>query len=109
MLIQFHDSLAKQVRWVSSRSFQFQNRPELSVNEHVAIFKAFERGEGEKARVLMETHTNESMERSLSKFVIEERQSEIWNGAREEKRGPEEKYSGADRPEGKQRGADNPG
>ncbi len=91
MLIQLHDSLARQVRWASSKSFQFQNRPELSLQEHLAIFEAFEKGDGEKARVLMETHTNESMERTLSKFAIKESQSEIWKGEREEKKGPGEK------------------
>ena len=32
------------------------------------MFEAFARRKGEEARVLMETHTNESMERNLPKL-----------------------------------------
>lgn len=67
-LIQTYESLAKQVRWVAPRTLLSQNRPELALREHRAIFEAFARRDGAEARVLMETHTNESMERNLPKL-----------------------------------------
>ena len=69
-LIQTYAALAKQVRWVAPRTLLSHNRPELSLREHAAIFEAFVRREGEKARGLMETHTNASMERNLPKLKI---------------------------------------
>jgi len=67
-VIQTYESLAKQVRWVAPRTLLSQNRPELSLKEHRAIFEAFARRESGEARVLMETHTSESMERNLPKL-----------------------------------------
>lgn len=67
-LIQTYESLAKQVRWVAPRTLLSKNRPRLSLEEHRAIFEAFVRRDGAKARVLTETHTNESMERTLAKL-----------------------------------------
>jgi DNA-binding GntR family transcriptional regulator len=67
-LIQTYESLAKQVRWVAPRTLLAQNRPELSLQEHRAIFEAFANKEAAKARLLMEKHTNESMERNLPKL-----------------------------------------
>jgi len=67
-LIQTYESLAKQVRWVAPRTLLSQNRPELSLKEHRAIFEAFANKEATKARLLMEKHTTESMERNLPKL-----------------------------------------
>lgn len=72
-LIQTCLSLAKQVRWVASLSLFSPNRPEQSLKEHVAIFEAFKRRDGKKVRTLLETHTHNSMERSLRQLELKEK------------------------------------
>ena len=60
--------LVKQVRWAASLSLSMPDRPVQSTQEHVAIFKAFMRRDAEKVRILVENHTNQSMERILSQL-----------------------------------------
>jgi DNA-binding GntR family transcriptional regulator len=73
-VIQTYISLAKQVRWVASRSLLIQNGPEQSLKVHLLIFEAFENKKGDEARSLMEAHTNESMKRCLSKLKLKEKE-----------------------------------
>ena len=74
-LIQTYVLLAKQVRWIAPKSTFFQDRMEQTLKEHRQIFEAFENRDGAKARMLMEAHTNGSMERSLSQLRASQEQN----------------------------------
>ncbi|OHE23609.1 MAG: hypothetical protein A3J94_02880 [Syntrophus sp. RIFOXYC2_FULL_54_9] len=67
-VIQANGSLAKQDCRIAPGTLLSKNRPEMYLTEHRTMFEAFARRKGEEARVLMETHTNESMERNLPKL-----------------------------------------
>lgn len=72
--------LAKQVRWATSLSLDLPDRPEKSLEEHKAIFEAFKNKEAEKVRVLLETHSNENMERVLTQLQCKERRMDKQEG-----------------------------
>ena len=68
-VIEAFSSLAKQVRWAMPISMQVQERPVLGYREHQEIFAAFRKGEAEKVRVLLETHSNNNMKRILAQMA----------------------------------------
>ncbi len=68
-LIDVYELRVKQLRWANSLSLNFPNRPRLAVKEHREIFEAFKHKDGEKARLLMEKHTNGAMGRILSRLA----------------------------------------
>ena len=73
-LITTYLSLVKQVRWATSLSLLLPGRPQNAYEEHQAIFKQFKQGEAEKVRSLLETHSNDNMERVLSQLEDKEGQ-----------------------------------
>ena len=77
-VIEVYQLRAMQVRWASSLSLGFPNRLSLAYKEHMEIFYAFSRKEGEKARVLMEKHTNGSMERIISRLRSNEEREKAY-------------------------------
>jgi DNA-binding GntR family transcriptional regulator len=72
-LITTYLSLVKQVRWATSLSLLLPGRPQNAYEEHQAIFKQFKQGEAEKVRSLLETHSNDNMERIFSQLENKER------------------------------------
>jgi DNA-binding GntR family transcriptional regulator len=60
--------LAKQVRWATSLSLKLPDRPKKSLVEHRAIFQAFKNKEAEKVRILVETHSDNNMQRVLGRM-----------------------------------------
>lgn len=56
--------LAKQDRW-AALSLTLPQRPVPSTEEHLAIFEAFKQRDAKRVRILLETHSNDSMERIL--------------------------------------------
>lgn len=73
-LITTYLSVVKQVRWATSLSLLLPGRPQNAYEEHQAIFKQFKQGEAEKVRSLLETHSNNNMERVLSQLEDKEGQ-----------------------------------
>jgi DNA-binding GntR family transcriptional regulator len=67
-LIDNYLSLVKQVRWSTTLSLGLPGRPKQSFEEHKAIFEAFKHRKGEEVRLLLETHSNNNMERVLSQL-----------------------------------------
>jgi len=84
--IQFHDHMvncsqnnkfietyqlyAKKVRWANLYALQIPDRPRLAFEEHREILNAFNNRDGEKARRLMENHTNRIREVVLEQLKI---------------------------------------
>lgn len=85
--IQFHDHMvscsqnrkfieayqlhAKKVRWASTYALQIPDRPKLAFEEHREILNAFIKRDGEKARTLMENHTNRVKEVVLEQLKLQ--------------------------------------
>ena len=67
-IIEIYQLKVLQVRWASPLSLGFQDRPKRSIQEHRGIFEAFAQRDGQKTRMLMEKHTEGSMERIISKL-----------------------------------------
>jgi len=73
-LIETYLALVKQVRWSASLSLlQFPARPQQALNEHKAIFEAFKHGRARDVRVLLETHSQNNMERICSQLEEKEK------------------------------------
>jgi DNA-binding GntR family transcriptional regulator len=72
-LIEIYVSLVNQVRWATSLSLGLPGRPQQSFEEHQAIFEAFRQRKAEKVRFLLETHSNNNMERVLSQLKDKEK------------------------------------
>ena len=72
-VIETYILLVKQVRWASSLSHDLPGRPQHSLKEHQAIFEAFRQRKAEKVRFLLETHSNNNMERILSQLKRKEK------------------------------------
>jgi len=66
-IIETYTLLAKQVRW-AALSLTLPHRPVPSTEEHLAIFEAFKQRDAKRVRILLETHSNDSMERILSQL-----------------------------------------
>jgi DNA-binding GntR family transcriptional regulator len=64
--------LAKQVRW-AALSLTLPQRPVQSTKEHLTIFEAFRQRDANGVRILLEGHTNASMERILSQLKQKEK------------------------------------
>jgi len=75
-VIDTYSLLAKQVRWAASLSLSLPDRPLRSTQEHLSIFEAFKQRDAKKVRVLMEKHTNDSMERILSQLRSKEKKED---------------------------------
>lgn len=72
-VVESYLSLVKQVRWATSLSLGLPGRPKQSFEEHKAIFEAFKQRKAEKVRSLLETHSNNNMERVLSQLKDKEK------------------------------------
>jgi DNA-binding GntR family transcriptional regulator len=67
-IIRSYSSLVKRVRW-AALSHSLPGRPAQSTDEHMAIFDAFKRRDGQRVRMLLESHLNASMERTLGRMA----------------------------------------
>lgn len=72
-LIETYNSLVKQVRWATSFSLRLPGRPQQAFEEHQAIFEAFKQRRAPEVRALLETHSNNNMERVLSQLEDKEK------------------------------------
>lgn len=64
-VIECFSSLAQQVRWAMPISMRVRERPVIGHREHLEIFAAFRNRKVEKVRSLLETHSNNNMNRIL--------------------------------------------
>ena len=76
-LLETYQSLVKQIRWATSLSFDLPNRPKESFQEHKIIFETFKKREGERVRMLLETHSIGNMNRILSQMESEEERDAV--------------------------------
>ncbi len=67
-VIECFSSLAQQVRWAMPISLRIRERPDMILQEHRKIFAAFHNREAEKVRCLLETHSNNNMNRLLGQL-----------------------------------------
>ncbi|MBW2056853.1 MAG: GntR family transcriptional regulator [Deltaproteobacteria bacterium] len=67
-LFETYRLLARQVRWAASFSLDVPGRPQESFREHQEIFEAFQQRRAEEVRALLETHSNNNMQRVLAQL-----------------------------------------
>lgn len=72
-VVESYLSLVKQVRWSTSLSLRLPGRSQESFREHKAIFEAFTQRRTEEVRALLETHSNNNMERILTQLQDKEK------------------------------------
>ena len=62
------NQLVNQIRWATSKSFRMPDRPARSLEEHMAIFEAYEKRQGSKVRELLENHSSNNLQRVVTYF-----------------------------------------
>jgi DNA-binding GntR family transcriptional regulator len=62
------NNLVSQVRWATSKSFRMPDRPAHSLEEHIAIFDAYRKRQATKVRKLLETHSQNNLQRVMAFF-----------------------------------------
>lgn len=67
-VIDCFSSLAQQIRWAMPISLRVPERPAMVLREHRKIFAAFRNREAEKVRCLLETHSNNNINRLLGQM-----------------------------------------
>lgn len=72
-VVESYLSLVKQVRWSTSLSLRLPGRPQQAFKEHKVIFEAFKQRRAQEVRALLETHSNNNMERILSQLEDKEK------------------------------------
>lgn len=67
-VIECFSSLARQIRWAMTIGLRVPERPAMSLQEHQEIFAAFRNREAEKVRFLLETHSQNNLNRILGQL-----------------------------------------